>query len=86
MEKGNKMNGRIKVIEALAFYTATTGEKIEDELAFALWPDRSKKNSRQNLALLKRGIVTTITLEKVQIICEMCGTDPNFLFNYKTKE
>ena len=72
---------RIKLVEALAFYTATTGEDISNELMETLWANSSRDSRLINFNRIKSGKTKALSIEKIHIICDMCGVDPNYLLS-----
>jgi len=74
----------IKISQAIAFRSATTGEKISDikkELASLMYPNSIGKSQYVYLSNLLNGKTKKIDKEMVQTICKVCMVDANFLFN-----
>ena len=77
---------QIRINEAIAKATLD-GKKVKKmDIAARLWPDSVLLTRRANMTNLCTGKTQKITMEMVEIICEMTGCDANFLFNIKNEE
>ena len=74
---------KIRFLEAEANYTRLTGEKFNREMYEKLFPDCSETTRRDQISKLRTGKRKTHTIEMIQIICESCFVDPNFLYGFK---
>ncbi len=75
------MNIRIK--EAIRFALMSGNDVSIMDIAKVLWPDSKETTQRVNISKLLNGKTKTYSLEWIKTICEITGTDANFLFNVK---
>lgn len=60
------------------------GIKInKTELAKRLWSSSSQQTQRANMTNLVNGSTTSIKVEWIEIICQVCQCTPNYLFGYE---
>lgn len=78
---------RLKVKEALAYYTAKTGKiMLKSELAKLLFPDAPTPAARQvAMSNLLRGHTSRVKPEWIVIICKSCGCSAEFLLGMEEK-
>jgi hypothetical protein len=75
---------KIKLIEAMGFHAAKTGEQITRiELAEKLWPNSPKRSQYINISRLASGKAKRVDIDHVRIICDTLDVDANFLFDVK---
>lgn len=73
----------VDVNKCIAF-SVTKGKAVsKKELAAKLWPESHQKTRMLNMSNLISGKTERINPEWVQTICDECGVDPNYLFNFK---
>ena len=76
----------MRFIEAEANFTRLTGQKVNENLHSLLFPDCNETTRKNQISKLRTGKRTFFSLEMIQIICQECFVDPNFLFGFKLKE
>ena len=77
------MEKNFRIIEALALFTARTGQSCERELASKLWPQSTENTQIVNMRNLKSGKTKNLDFDSIVIICDLCKCDPNFLIGWK---
>ena len=71
--------------EAIALANAQGKKVKKKDIAARLWPNSQKGAQRMNMTnLCRTSEARRISPEWVDVICEMCGCTPNFLFGYGT--
>lgn len=82
-----KTDTKVRVKEALAYYTLKTGNRMtKTELASRLWPNSSIKSGQTVLSNYEAGRIKRIDITALRKICEICGVDANFLLNVQSME
>lgn len=71
-----------KINEAIAQSEANGKKVLKKDIAARLFPGVSKSAQQVNMSNLCNGTTKRIAPEWVNIICEMCGCTPNYLFGY----
>ena len=72
----------IRIEQAIA-RAKEQGKKVrKKDLAAKFWPDSTPAAQQVNMTGLCAGKRTKIDPDWVNIICEMCGCTPNFLFGF----
>lgn len=78
----------IRIKEAVKSFNERR-KKTEDKLngvklGKMIFPDLSMSTIKGNVWRLENG-KQKISSEEIQLVCEICNVDPNFLFGYKSK-
>lgn len=76
------MENKFKIVEALALYTARSGQNCEKELAAKLWPNSRENTQITNMRNLKAGRTKVLDAYAITIICQTCKCEPNFLLGW----
>lgn len=71
----------MRIEQAIARAKDSGNKVLKKEIAARLWPDSTEVGQMVNMTRLCAG-KTRIVPEWVNIICEMTGVTPNFLFGY----
>ena len=75
----------IRIEQAIA-RAKEQGKKVKKkDIAARLWPDSTEAGQQVNMTALCSGSTTRINPDWVNIICDMTGCTPDFLFGYSNE-
>lgn len=81
IQKKPKPEQRLFINEAMQ-RSRQDKEQLRLKLSKRLYPDSSAASQQVSFCSLRSGKVKRFTPEMIDIICEMCGCSPNFLFGW----
>lgn len=75
----------IRIEQAIA-RAKEQGKKVKKkDIAARLWPDSTEAGQQVNMTALCSGSTARINPDWVNIICDMTGCTPDFLFGYSNE-
>ena len=72
----------IRINEALALANSKGLKILKKDLAAALFPGASEDSQRVSFCRMTSGKTKRISIDEIEIICNICKVSPNFLFGY----